>query len=404
VKSIAKTLCIATRYGSIAELIERLHPFCDATSIFVATRTTRTVGERRPFALQLADHSFALRGWCTVLDVWDTADNRFGRPGIRLGLERLTRESQHVFDALCAPRPDGSVDGEAPASLTSQLAEAALAVEHFEEPIERARPVPARQPRASTRWPAARRPSPVVPARPPRPALILRPQPPGNLAKLERFVPAATPRSITSEVSTKVRGPGFPARVIATPAVERLERPRLGVVVCRPRPLPVAVPRRAATEPPRLPPPPATTTLGVALGAVPIVRGPARPLRHEAAAARAAINAAATTAAATAPLPPAPVTPLGTSVIGVIRDAIADRAVRGPDATAGDADTERQTSLAVRDPDIAAQPSRAVESVQLPAPAATTRTLVSIDHIHWDIVIATVAVILMAAALIGVML
>jgi hypothetical protein len=99
-----KALRIATRYASIGELVEKMHRFCDGTTLFVATRDARAVGTEAPFALQLADATQALRGWCVVLDAWTTPDNPFRRPGVWLGLRRLTPRSQAVLEKLRARR------------------------------------------------------------------------------------------------------------------------------------------------------------------------------------------------------------------------------------------------------------------------------------------------------------
>lgn len=109
-----KTLCITTKYRTLGELIERLHPFCDDSSLFVATRTVLRAGERRRFALRYADHSYAMQGYCTVQEAWLTDDNPFGRPGMRLELSELTLESQVVFDALAAHRRERDVISMSP--------------------------------------------------------------------------------------------------------------------------------------------------------------------------------------------------------------------------------------------------------------------------------------------------
>ena len=41
-----------------------------------------------------------LRGICVVVEAWSTPANRFGRPGIRLGIRRLTSDSERMFARL----------------------------------------------------------------------------------------------------------------------------------------------------------------------------------------------------------------------------------------------------------------------------------------------------------------
>lgn len=76
------------------------HRFSDETSFFVATMNQRPVGLETPFSIQLADRRPVLQGTCVVLAAWPTPDNPFKRPGVRLGIRRLTPDSQGVFDRL----------------------------------------------------------------------------------------------------------------------------------------------------------------------------------------------------------------------------------------------------------------------------------------------------------------
>ncbi|HEY5937829.1 MAG TPA: PEGA domain-containing protein [Kofleriaceae bacterium] len=95
-----KGLVVATRCTTLDEFIASFQRFCDESSFFVATLTTRPVGLETPFAILLADRSPVLRGLCTVLEAWTTADNKYKVPGIRLGVKRLTVETAPVFARL----------------------------------------------------------------------------------------------------------------------------------------------------------------------------------------------------------------------------------------------------------------------------------------------------------------
>nr|MBA3500593.1 hypothetical protein [Deltaproteobacteria bacterium] len=99
-----KALCVATRCTSAQQFIETFHRFCDEQSFFVATMNMRTVGLETPFSIQLADKTPVLRGLCVVLAAYTTAANPYKRPGIRLGIRRLTPESEAVFYQLQAMR------------------------------------------------------------------------------------------------------------------------------------------------------------------------------------------------------------------------------------------------------------------------------------------------------------
>jgi hypothetical protein len=98
-----RALCVATRCTSVEQFVATFHRFCgDDETFFVATMTSRPIGLETPFSIQLADKQPVLRGLCIVLDAWATPENRYKRPGIRLGIKRLTAESQVVFDRLKA--------------------------------------------------------------------------------------------------------------------------------------------------------------------------------------------------------------------------------------------------------------------------------------------------------------
>lgn len=98
-----KALCVATRCTSVEQFVAAFHRFCgDDETFFVATMASRPVGLETPFAIQLADKQPVLRGLCVVLDAWATPDNRYKRPGIRLGIKRLTTDSQPIFERLKA--------------------------------------------------------------------------------------------------------------------------------------------------------------------------------------------------------------------------------------------------------------------------------------------------------------
>src|SRR5690242_11236751 len=98
-----RALCVATRCTTVDQFVATFHRFCgDDQSFFVATMTSRPIGLETPFSIQLADKQPVLRGLCVVLDAWATPENRYKRPGIRLGIKRLTADSQPVFDRLQA--------------------------------------------------------------------------------------------------------------------------------------------------------------------------------------------------------------------------------------------------------------------------------------------------------------
>ncbi len=108
-----KALCVATRCTTTEQFVATFHRFCDEKSFFVATLNSRPVGLETPFAIQLANRTPVLRGLCVVLAAWTTPDNVYKRPGIRLGIKRLTPESEIVFEMLQEARTAGPIDAAA---------------------------------------------------------------------------------------------------------------------------------------------------------------------------------------------------------------------------------------------------------------------------------------------------
>lgn len=107
-----RALCVATRCTSVDQFVATFYRFSgDDQSFFIATMTSRPIGLETAFAIQLADKQPVLRGLCVVLDAWETADNRFKRPGIRLGIRRLTADSQLVFERLRAAARSSAPEG-----------------------------------------------------------------------------------------------------------------------------------------------------------------------------------------------------------------------------------------------------------------------------------------------------
>lgn len=99
-----KALCVATRCTNIEQFVATFHRFCDDSTFFVATLATRPVGLETAFSIQLEDKTPVLRGLCSVVEAWATPANRFGRPGVRLAVKRLTNESLMVFRQLQTAR------------------------------------------------------------------------------------------------------------------------------------------------------------------------------------------------------------------------------------------------------------------------------------------------------------
>ena len=217
-----RALCVATRCTSIDQFVATFHRFCgDDQTFFVATMTSRPIGLETAFSIQLADKQPVLRGLCIVLDAWATPENRYKRPGIRLGIKRLTAESQHVFDRLRA------------ASRSPALLETAAVIAEATPPHGTA-PVPSLA--------GTTRPPPLAgTTRPPLPPLVGTTRP-----------PSLTPRSPGTPLPSRSPGTPLPSLVplrTGLPSVRALPPVPLAPISVEPKPT-------AAVEPQPLPPPP----------------------------------------------------------------------------------------------------------------------------------------------------
>jgi hypothetical protein len=172
-----KGLCIVTRCTTVEEFIARFHPYCDETSLFVTTGGTRAVGVESPFAILLADKTPVMRGWCVVFDAWHDANNPFGRPGIRVGLHRLTASSKQIFDQLQA-RAKALAAGPLPTVRSTQMIAAITST------VSEGAAVPTRAPRAVSEGTGVPRPVP-------RPLTVRIPA--VSSAKPQRSTPLALP-------------------------------------------------------------------------------------------------------------------------------------------------------------------------------------------------------------------
>lgn len=285
-KPKTKALIVATRCQTVEQFVATFYRFCDETTFFVATLSTRPVGLETAFSIQLEDKTPVLRGLCEVVEVWSTPANRFGRPGVRLAVKRLTTESHVVFKQLQTARK------------TAEAADAAAAAA------------------GKTIPPLSRAATWTTPAPAPPPAVVV---PPLSAAPVPSAVPAARPGASTPSSPT----PFAPLPALTPPALPPLpgapKPPPIPSVRATPPPMPVIVvpPVVAAVAPP---PPPVAAPVAEAAAAEPAATEPAatEPMptiadpvgaSPEAAAAAAAAAVSAAAEAPEVPEAPAPYVP-----------------------------------------------------------------------------------------------
>ena len=94
---------VVTHCATVDALVATFAKLSTDTSIFVPTQNMRTVGVETGFSIRLADGTPALRGLCVVLGSYVDGHNPFKRPGVELGIRKLTADSQPVFARLRDP-------------------------------------------------------------------------------------------------------------------------------------------------------------------------------------------------------------------------------------------------------------------------------------------------------------
>jgi hypothetical protein len=95
----ANGLRVATRCESREQFVAKFHRLSESCAVFIPS-AHRTVGTDTAFAFTLADGSVALAGTGTVLDQFTSNDNRFGRPGVVVGIVQLQRDTERVFEDM----------------------------------------------------------------------------------------------------------------------------------------------------------------------------------------------------------------------------------------------------------------------------------------------------------------
>lgn len=114
---------VQTKFRTEDEFVASFRRFCTDNTCFVPTTTPRTIGIETGFSIRLSDGTPMLRGLCVVLDSWESDENPYRRPGVRLGVRTLTRETKPIFDRCRDARlaVGSSSDIAAQAALADEL-------------------------------------------------------------------------------------------------------------------------------------------------------------------------------------------------------------------------------------------------------------------------------------------
>src|SRR4051812_2372200 len=88
----AMVMRIVTRFTTVEDFVQSFARFCADGSCFIPSAHAKQVGVETAFSIRLADGTPMLRGMCVVRESWSTAENPYGRPGVELGIRKLTPE------------------------------------------------------------------------------------------------------------------------------------------------------------------------------------------------------------------------------------------------------------------------------------------------------------------------
>ncbi len=234
-----KALCVSTRCTSVDQFVATFYRFCEDDTFFIATLSQRPVGLDTAFSIQLADKTPVLRGDCTVIEAWSTPINRFGRPGVRLAMKRLTAESRLVLQRLqdaAAAAPTGSL-----------------------VPTAEIPPTPPPTPPSRPMIPRA-------PTVPPRPAVTTT-QPLPSISIPERAAPTTPPPRPVTPVPSIARGTLQTSPITETTPPEPPKSPLSTLA----KTLEAQRAARRTETPPPPPPPPIPTSEPIALAPAKLV-------------------------------------------------------------------------------------------------------------------------------------
>ena len=85
------------------ELVAAFARLSGDKALFVPTKAMRTIGLETGFSIRLADGTPKLRGLCVVEGSYPDSDNAWKRPGVQLGIRKLTPDSEAVFARMRDP-------------------------------------------------------------------------------------------------------------------------------------------------------------------------------------------------------------------------------------------------------------------------------------------------------------
>lgn len=103
-------LRIVAACQSTTEFVAAYARYCEGRSLFIATKSPKSVGQIVKFKIALASGEHLMTGVGPVVERFGDRENRFGRPGMRVEVEKLDAAGRHWMEQLrhrisAAPSP-----------------------------------------------------------------------------------------------------------------------------------------------------------------------------------------------------------------------------------------------------------------------------------------------------------
>ena len=229
----AKGMSVATRCDDVDHFITTFHRFVEDSTIFIPN-ARREVGTVLPFSFDLTNDQSVLVGIGSVLEELTTANNRFGRVGIVLSIQKLKRESIPVMERMRAARK-AYVEQHTPAPVFARAMTAPIAIDE----VLKARSTRTFDVQVPKKPLEVTIPSPVAKAEAPKPEV--KPEP--NLAKPEPKQVKPEPKQARAKTVLGIPAIGkMPAKqpVMQIPTIPLRDLPKRPTFVPEATPLPHA--------------------------------------------------------------------------------------------------------------------------------------------------------------------
>ena len=207
-----KGISVATRCETVEQFVSTFHRWCEDSAIFILNARW-PVGTILPFSFELANEASILVGVGKAVEELTTADNRFGRAGVLIAVQKLKRESVAVFKRLLAARNAAEAERNTPPPALARATPAPRALDEVRRQLRPTKSLEVRIPSPNERPASAPRAKtvvgiPAIAKLPTKPAIMQIPTivPRGDVRSSRALrPPEATPRPVIEQTRATAR-------------------------------------------------------------------------------------------------------------------------------------------------------------------------------------------------------